>query len=102
MTARSVEQWLITAPQETFEAILSVTGERSDQEDKGYTPEHDDKHGLAHIVPEAWKRLGSIPLSNTPDARAELVQVAAMLVAAIEVIDRSGSASSGTTGSTEP
>jgi hypothetical protein len=87
MTTRTVENWIITAPQRTFEAILSVTAERSRQEDKGWTPEHDDAAGWEHTAREAWARLPEAPTENS-DPRATLVKCAALLVAAIEVLDR--------------
>lgn len=88
---RGIHQWLITAPQETFEAILAVTAERSAQEEKGYTPEHDDEHGVQHLLEEAYARLAVVGYdSGTASGAATdaLVVVAALLVAAIEANER--------------
>jgi hypothetical protein len=94
MTTRQVDQWLVTAPQETFEAILDVTAERSKQEEKGWTTEHDDEHGVEHLLRESSARLGMIGAAGFDReriaVRAEVVTCAALLVAAIEVLDRVG------------
>ncbi|WP_295792028.1 hypothetical protein [uncultured Microbacterium sp.] len=98
MTQRQVDRWLITAPQETFEAILEVTAERSRQEEKGWTPEHDDEHGVQHLLVEAYNRLSVVGYDAGTKAGASshsLVVVAALLVAAIEANERRP-------GSTEP
>lgn len=88
--SRTVEQWLITAPQETFEALLSVTAERSQQEQKGWTPEHDDEHGVQHLLIEAYERLAiaGFDAGIGNETRESLVVVAALLIAAIETHDR--------------
>lgn len=91
MSTRSIHQWLITAPQQTFEAILAVTAERSAQEEKGYTPEHDDEHGVQHIIAEAYERLAVAGYDAGTKAGASQesrVVVAALLVAAIEANGR--------------
>jgi len=91
---RAVEQWLITAPQGTFEAILDVTAERSRQEEKGYTPEHDDQHGVGHLVIESRRHLniyGNSGAGLAPELqRREILQATALLVAALEALDRQG------------
>lgn len=62
-----------------------VLAERGRQIRKGYTHDHDDQHGLRfglrHLVSLADSRLQLIE-------RQGLVEAAALLVAAIEVIDR--------------
>lgn len=87
---RTVEQWLITAPQETFEAIHAVTVERSAQEQRGWTPEHDDEHGVQHLLIETYERLAiaGYDAGNGSETRESLVVVAALLIAAIETHDR--------------
>lgn len=87
---RTIEQRLITAPQETFEAVLSVVGERSAQEDRGWTPEHDDTHGVQHLLIEAYERLAVVgyDAGSGSESRDSLIVVAALLVAAIETHDR--------------
>lgn len=100
MTTRNVHQWMITAPQETFEAILDVTCERSRQEDRGYTPQHDDEQGALHLLEETVGRLNVVgydlvggPLADATNARTRIIQCAALLVAAAEALDRNPSGS---------
>lgn len=85
--SRRVEQWLITAPQETFEAILEVTQERSRQEEIGWTAEHDAMHGSEHLISEAYKRLLIAHLSPSAEPR-DIVKAAALLIAALEQLER--------------
>lgn len=73
-----------------------VAAERKRQIGKGYTPEHDDRHtvhGFTNLsrayanlaVDNAWH--GETP-TRLPAIRQRLVQATAILVAAIESIDR--------------
>lgn len=73
----------------TADITLEVAGERSRQQAKGWTTEHDDEAGVAHIVQEAHYRLGHMGEVSSPQAvRHELLKVAALAVAGIETIDR--------------
>jgi len=72
-----------TVPQGAVGVLLQVRAERTRQIERGYTPEHDDQHGLTHLLDEAYARM------NSSSSRANLVAVAALVVAAIEWIDRS-------------
>lgn len=69
-----------------FAALSDVWHERRRQvEELGYTPEHDDKMGdVDRLITEAEQLLK--PLTRT--SRKGLVQVAALLLASIEMIDR--------------
>lgn len=75
-------------------ALRDVLAERERQIAKGWTPEHDDGHGVDHIVVEAnrrhLQRLGNGPRLTVTLARYRtwLVQEAALYVAAIEALDR--------------
>lgn len=84
--SRRVHQWLITAPQETFEALLEVTQERSRQEELGWTVEHDAEHGAGHLLSEAYDRLHDAQVPHVD--RREVVKAAALLIAALEQIER--------------
>lgn len=90
MTARNVHQWLITAPAPVFDVLLDITKERSDQEDAGYTPEHDDELGVQHLLIEAYERLAvaGYDAGAARESRDTLVEIAALLVAAVEAHDR--------------
>jgi len=87
---RQVEQWLITAPQETFEAITAVTAERSRQEEKGWTTTHDDERGVPHLLGEAYSRLAPAGINalNGHVDQQQLIEIAALLIAAIESQER--------------
>lgn len=78
---------------EQVEKMNSVLGEvlleRLIQDSYGYTPEHDDEHGVNHILAEAVNRLGnSEAFSHGVVPREELIKIAALVVAAIEATDR--------------
>lgn len=74
--------------------LQDVLAERERQIAKGWTPEHDDAHGVDHLIVEANRRhiqrLGNGPrLTVTLSLyRRWLVEEAAMYVAAIEALDR--------------
>lgn len=76
------------------DVLREVGQERERQVAKGYTDQHDDAHGPAELVEYAVHRLdlvGSVDRSvglGYPPSRETLVEVAAMLVAAVESIDR--------------
>lgn len=72
---------------------LDVIEERERQIAKGWTREHDDAHGIQHLVSEATSRLhgwGEAPTDAF--VRGELLASAALIVAAIEWLDRQQSA----------
>jgi hypothetical protein len=62
-----------------------IAAERARQIEKGYTPEHDDEHGVNHIT--GWARR-YVPYAGWIDTRERAIQAAALLVAAVEAIDR--------------
>jgi len=67
----------------TEQALWRVKAERQRQGELGYTADHDDQHGVAHLVDEALLRL-----QGRLWTRDELVQASALLVAAVEWLDR--------------
>lgn len=79
-----------TEPEEELEApgrvVTEIYEERIDQIERGYTPEHDDEHGLQHIMDQEQQRTAGKLWS-----RESLVEAAAVLVAAIEWFDRNPS-----------
>lgn len=58
--------------------VLAVT--------KGYTPDHDDEHGLNHLVFEASNRI--MPFPDGIPTRNDLIAAAALAVSAIAHLDR--------------
>lgn len=55
----------------------------------GWTAEHDDSHGVEHLVQLHDRAVNNAGMAPSPiEARDELVKAAALLVAAIEVLDR--------------
>ena len=65
--------------------LSEIAAERQDQHSRGYTPAHDDAHGLGHILAQT----ATTPMDADRAAqRAGLIRDAALLVAAIEWIDR--------------
>jgi hypothetical protein len=83
----------------TSDVADDVIVERVHQVEAGFTPDHDDEHGLRHLIKWAkWyadcgvsdvleDHLGVISVKEAPH-REKLVQAAALLVAAIEYVDR--------------
>lgn len=63
--------------------LAEVTETRVRQIAAGYTPEHDDRHTASELVTYAVIRVGM----GARD-RQRLVEAAAMLIAAVESIDR--------------
>lgn len=53
----------------------------------GWTQEHDDRQGVHHVMYLALNRLSVQQVEQHPD-REELIKVAALIIAAVEVIDR--------------
>lgn len=72
--------------------LIEVRDERDRQDKKWGGPEHDDKHTIAEFVQwikdyAGWARMMASMLSYDK-ARKRLIQIAAMAVAAVELIDR--------------
>jgi hypothetical protein len=57
---------------------IDVAHERHRQIEKGYTPEHDDEHGVQHILQEAYDRLRD----------GKTAQAGALLLAADAALER--------------
>lgn len=69
--------------------LLELLKERRHQIGKGYTPEHDDQHEVPDLVTLAVDRLARYEQVLDPrPIRQRILEAAAMLVAALEVIDR--------------
>lgn len=66
--------------------LRDLTLERNRQIGKGWTLEHDDEHGIGHLVTLSAERLDGLRAGVDP--RRALVEAATMLVAAIEAFDR--------------
>lgn len=83
---------------EALPVLAAITVERDRQlAELGWTSEHDDRRGAMHLLGMADNKLIKCALRGEVD-RAEIVEAAALLVAAIEVLDRlrSGSEHPGT------
>jgi len=78
----------------TGSAVRDVTTEREKQIDKGYTPEHDEFHGVIHLWSEAHRRLVELNLTDDTESRQSFIEVAAISIAAVETIDRARAAAS--------
>lgn len=74
-------------PNPVGDVLHEIGMERADQMASGYTTQHDDEHGLEHIVDQARGRI----LPQQLRTRDDLVEAAACLVAAIEWMDRQAS-----------
>lgn len=73
---------------EALPVLAQITLERDRQlAELGWTPDHDDRRGVMHLLGMADNKLIKCALRQDPD-RDELVKAAALLVAAIEVLDR--------------
>lgn len=70
------------------DTLDEVWGERRKQGEKGYTYAHDDVHGLGHLISEAVVRVADLSGKEDAEIRRRLVQSAAILVAAVDLIDR--------------
>lgn len=69
--------------------LAEVEAERKRQPEVGYGPDHDDEFGVGHLAIEIERRARFNPAYTTDEqARVALVKIAAMSIAAIEVIDR--------------
>lgn len=71
-------------------ALRDLAIERNRQVGKGYTAEHDDAHTLTDLVEVAGRRIEPADAGVWPIDRDTLVEAAAVLVAAIESLDRRG------------
>lgn len=78
---------------DTARVIDDVRTERNRQVAKGWTPEHDDQHSTHDLVRLAEQRAHSTGSAGAGYySRERLVEAAAMLVAAVEAMDRRGDA----------
>lgn len=88
---------------DALKAVNDVLAERSRQQQKGYTAEHDDKHAdgsiaaAAALIAGGYPRRAAMPgwptklakqVATSMDRRQQLVIAAAMIVAEIERLDR--------------
>lgn len=71
---------------ETQRVLDDVKAERARQIEKGWTPEHDDRHTTHRMVELAGERL-RLPGRGCYD-RSRLIEGIAILVAAVEAWDR--------------
>ena len=72
-------------------AVRDVAAERSTHAERGWTPEHDRRHGVDHLVRLARDyvtRQGAAAEEAGVYDRKYLVKAASLLVAAIELVDR--------------
>ena len=97
--------WLVASPQglaavppQTFvsdfedvaatDVLSELFIERQAQAGKGYTHAHDDVRGLGHLISEAVTRLSFGEEPTEEQIRRGLIEASAILVAAIDLIDR--------------
>ena len=80
------------AKPELSAAVTDVLDRRREQVALGSTPEHDDKHDRGEILRDphwgASIRLHAVVADRHPNSRDGLVDVAAMIIAEIERLDR--------------
>lgn len=87
MAASMLESELSLA--HTVTVLSEVAQERREQSALGYTTEHDDEHGHAHLFAEAHYRIGHMgEVASPAEVRHVAIVGAALLVAAAETIDR--------------
>lgn len=86
-----------TSPARLTDDVLdAVRRERLRQIRKGWTPQHDDRHSTHDLVRLADRRAHSVgSAGNGYYSRERLIEATAMLVAAIEAIDRREEAARG-------
>ena len=81
-------------PHARIKAIQDVAYERLQQIEKGWTPEHDAQHGIMHLTNlglfHTFRAQQAVTARRPADLRRELVQTAALAVAAIELLDTKG------------
>jgi hypothetical protein len=81
---------VIPFPDHTAEILNEIAGERVAQIEKGYDPEHDDALSVGRLIELAESRSHRRNHDNPGYySRAHLIEAAALMVAAIEVLDRS-------------
>lgn len=76
-----VDDHALVAPAPSPGVLSEIGAQRQHQIERGYTTEHDDAHGIEHLV--SWAGLYA-----TRYTRDGLVKAAALLVAAVESMDR--------------
>lgn len=77
------------APDATARVVTEIVLERDSHASRGYTLEHDDQHGSAHLLHEAKSHLTHLGETPTDQhVRGEMIVAASLLVAAVETIDR--------------
>jgi len=75
-------------PSQARTAISDVLDERLRQISLGWTPNHDDQHNTWHLVRRALRYLLASRTLPPAEARTAMVKAAALLIAAIELLDR--------------
>lgn len=74
-------------------AVLgALANERERQVAKGWTREHDDEHRTHDLIDLARERMDRKPTPASGLSRQRLIEGIAMLVAAVEAMDRRGDA----------
>jgi len=70
-------------------ALADVAAERRTHDGRGWTRAHDDEHGANHLVELAWRYAYRVHATRPGSYDREgLVKAAALLVAAIDTLDR--------------
>lgn len=80
----------MSAPLQSRGVLAEVLSERERQVVKGWTPEHDDQHTTEELVSLAVRRARRDHGLYGFAQRRHLIEAAAMLVAAVESMDRRG------------
>jgi hypothetical protein len=87
LASHSIDLNSTPRPREREELILEeIRAARTLAVTKGYTPDHDDEHGLNHLVFEASNRI--MPFPDGIPTRNDLIAAAALAVSAIAHLDR--------------
>lgn len=74
--------------QQVPKSIADVTAERATHDGRGWTAEHDLRHGVHHLVGLAQKYAHKPgPAGRGLYERANMVKAAALLIAAIDMLD---------------
>lgn len=76
---------------ETERVLRDIAVERERQVAKGWTPKHDDTHHTQTLVRLAFSRTHQGWSTSRGHSRKGLVEAAAILVAAVEAMDRAAS-----------
>lgn len=72
----------------TSRVVNELAAERRRQIAKGWTPAHDDQHETPELVDLALDRVYLFDHSDVRPLRRRIIESAAMLVAAVEAMDR--------------